>query len=70
MILLTLDKILELKKPKEIKLLDVAKALDLSKQGLFYHINQGRKGLNSLSYEQMKKVVSLLDLDISIFFEN
>ena len=63
-------KILEKKKQKkEIKYIEIAKHLGVSKQDFNYHLKNLRKNKNTFSADQIKEISKYLGEDISIFFE-
>ncbi|MBR8701675.1 hypothetical protein IX317_001654 [Fusobacterium sp. DD29] len=59
----------EKKKKKEIKYIDIAVALNITKQCFYWHLKNLKKGRISFSVEQIKKICQFLNEDISNFFE-
>ena len=70
-ILLKVLEILEEKKrKKELKYVELAKYLGITKQCFSKHLKKLRKGKISFSALQIQKICSFLNEDISIFFDH
>lgn len=57
------------KQKKEIKYIELAKYLGITKQCFYKHLKKLEKGKISFSAAQIKKICSYLNEDISIFFD-